>query len=81
MRGGIGTASVRVGAVTVGAIVACNALGDVADRSFEKLDADKDGTVTKEEFEKADGFGDLGGKIDTEKLKKLLQKKKGDPRE
>ena len=29
MRGGIGTASVRVGAVTVGAIVACNALGDV----------------------------------------------------
>ena len=31
MRGGIGTASVRVGAVTVGAIVACNALGDVVD--------------------------------------------------
>ena len=31
MKGGIGTASVRVGAVTVGAIVACNALGDVVD--------------------------------------------------
>ncbi|MBE2261799.1 MAG: P1 family peptidase [Burkholderiaceae bacterium] len=29
MKGGIGTASVRVGAVTVGALVACNALGDV----------------------------------------------------
>ena len=31
MRGGIGSASLRVGAVTVGAIVACNALGDVVD--------------------------------------------------
>ena len=31
MKGGIGTASVRVGAVTVGALVACNALGDVVD--------------------------------------------------
>ncbi len=29
MKGGIGTASVRVGDVTVGALVACNALGDV----------------------------------------------------
>ena len=31
MRGGIGTASVTVGGVTVGALVACNALGDVVD--------------------------------------------------
>lgn len=29
MKGGIGTASVRVAGVTVGALVACNALGDV----------------------------------------------------
>ena len=29
MKGGIGTASIRVGGVTVGALVACNALGDV----------------------------------------------------
>ena len=31
MKGGIGTASVRAGGVTVGALVACNALGDVID--------------------------------------------------
>ncbi len=31
MKGGIGTASVRVDGVTVGAIVACNAVGDVYD--------------------------------------------------
>jgi L-aminopeptidase/D-esterase-like protein len=31
MKGGIGTASVTVGGVTMGAIVACNALGDVVD--------------------------------------------------
>ncbi len=31
MRGGIGTASVTVGGVTVGAIIACNAVGDVCD--------------------------------------------------
>jgi len=31
MKGGIGTASVRVGGVTVGALVACNAFGDVID--------------------------------------------------
>jgi len=31
MKGGIGSASVRVGDVTVGAIVACNAVGDVVD--------------------------------------------------
>ena len=31
MKGGIGTASVRVAGVTVGALVACNALGDVID--------------------------------------------------
>lgn len=31
MKGGIGTASLRVGAVTVAALVACNALGDVID--------------------------------------------------
>ena len=31
MKGGIGSASVTVGGVTVGALVACNALGDVID--------------------------------------------------
>ena len=31
MKGGIGTASVTVGGVTVGALIACNALGDVID--------------------------------------------------
>jgi L-aminopeptidase/D-esterase-like protein len=31
MKGGIGTASVRAGGFTVGAIVACNAMGDVVD--------------------------------------------------
>ena len=31
MKGGIGTASLTVGGITVGAIVACNALGDVVD--------------------------------------------------
>ena len=31
MRGGIGSASLTVGAVTVGALVACNAVGDVVD--------------------------------------------------
>jgi L-aminopeptidase/D-esterase-like protein len=31
MKGGIGTASLRVGAVTVGALVAVNAIGDVVD--------------------------------------------------
>lgn len=31
MKGGIGTASLRIGAVTVGALVAVNAIGDVVD--------------------------------------------------
>jgi L-aminopeptidase/D-esterase-like protein len=31
MKGGIGTASIRVGDVTVGALVACNAVGDIVD--------------------------------------------------
>lgn len=31
MKGGIGTASVRAGGFTVGALIACNALGDVVD--------------------------------------------------
>jgi L-aminopeptidase/D-esterase-like protein len=31
MKGGIGSAALRVGGVTVGALVACNALGDVVD--------------------------------------------------
>lgn len=31
MKGGIGTASVRVNGITMGALVACNALGDVVD--------------------------------------------------
>ena len=33
MKGGIGSAAVRVNGITVGAIVACNALGDVVDPS------------------------------------------------
>ncbi len=36
-RGGIGTASVRVGAITVGALVAVNAIGDVLDESGRVL--------------------------------------------
>jgi L-aminopeptidase/D-esterase-like protein len=31
MKGGIGTASITVDGVTVGALIACNALGDVVD--------------------------------------------------
>ncbi|MEP6825818.1 MAG: P1 family peptidase [Ramlibacter sp.] len=31
MKGGIGTASITVGGITMGALVACNALGDVVD--------------------------------------------------
>ena len=37
MKGGIGSASVRVGDITVGAIVACNALGDVVDPDTGKV--------------------------------------------
>jgi L-aminopeptidase/D-esterase-like protein len=37
MKGGIGTASVRVGGVTVGALVAVNALGDVRDPATGRL--------------------------------------------
>ena len=37
MRGGIGTASVRVGAATVGALVAVNAVGDVRDPDTGQL--------------------------------------------
>ena len=37
MRGGIGTASVRVGAATVGALVAVNAVGDVRDPETGQL--------------------------------------------
>ena len=37
MRGGIGTASVRVGAATVGALVAVNAVGDVRDPESGQL--------------------------------------------
>ncbi|MBL8288062.1 MAG: P1 family peptidase [Rubrivivax sp.] len=36
-RGGIGTASVRVGAITMGALVAVNAIGDVLDERGEVL--------------------------------------------
>ena len=31
MKGGVGTAALRVGGVTVGALIACNAMGDVVD--------------------------------------------------
>ena len=37
MKGGIGSASVRVGKVTVGAIVAVNAVGDVRDPATDRL--------------------------------------------
>jgi L-aminopeptidase/D-esterase-like protein len=37
MRGGIGTASVRLGAVTVGALVAVNSVGDVRDPDSGRL--------------------------------------------
>lgn len=37
MKGGIGSASVRVGGVTVGALAACNALGDVIDPDTGEL--------------------------------------------
>jgi L-aminopeptidase/D-esterase-like protein len=37
MKGGIGTASVRVGAITVGAIVAVNAIGDVLDEAGQPI--------------------------------------------
>jgi L-aminopeptidase/D-esterase-like protein len=39
MKGGIGTASKRAGDVIVGAIVACNAVGDVVDEKGEPLAA------------------------------------------
>ena len=37
MKGGIGTASITVDGITVGAIVACNALGDVVDPATAKI--------------------------------------------
>ncbi|MBU1360300.1 MAG: P1 family peptidase [Gammaproteobacteria bacterium] len=37
MKGGIGSASVRVNGVTVGALVACNALGDVIDPATGRI--------------------------------------------
>lgn len=37
MKGGIGTASVRVGKVTMGAIIAVNAVGDVRDPGTDRL--------------------------------------------
>jgi L-aminopeptidase/D-esterase-like protein len=37
MKGGIGTASVRVGGITVGAIIAVNAVGDVIDPTTGRL--------------------------------------------
>ena len=37
MKGGIGTASVQVGAITVGALVAVNAIGDVVDPSTGRV--------------------------------------------
>ncbi len=37
MKGGIGSASVRAGGITVGALVAVNALGDIVDRASGQL--------------------------------------------
>jgi len=54
----------------------------IMDQMFERLDGDKDGSVTLEEFKKMSNLGgrlgDKGkGKVDLEKLKKLIEKKKG----
>ena len=38
MKGGVGTASITVGGVTVGALIACNALGDVLDPNTGDFD-------------------------------------------
>lgn len=51
MKGGVGTASVRVGGVTVGALVACNALGDVVDPDTGRVIAgarSADGTTLRD---------------------------------
>ena len=45
-------------------------LDKIFDGMFEKMDADKDGVVTKEEFEKYQPAGN----IDPEQLKKLKEK-------
>ncbi len=37
MRGGIGTASISVNGITVGALIACNALGDIIDPSTGRV--------------------------------------------
>jgi L-aminopeptidase/D-esterase-like protein len=37
MKGGIGSASVKVGAITVGALIAVNALGDIVDRTSGRV--------------------------------------------
>ena len=42
-KGGVGTASIRLGDVTVGAIAVCNAVGDVVDREGKLLAAGRDG--------------------------------------
>jgi Ca2+-binding EF-hand superfamily protein len=56
-------------------------LGEVLEKAFDKMDANADGSISKEEFEKFEGPGLLGGlgggKLDPEKLKELLKKKKG----
>lgn len=46
-RGGIGTASLRLGAVTVAALVAVNAIGDVLDEDGEVLAGARDETGTR----------------------------------
>ena len=48
MKGGIGTASVTVDGVTVGAIIACNALGDVLDPDTAQLVAGARSLTTAE---------------------------------
>jgi Ca2+-binding EF-hand superfamily protein len=53
------------------------------DELFKKLDADGDGKISKDEFKKltehykparTGGFGGIGGKLDPETLKKLMEK-------
>jgi Ca2+-binding EF-hand superfamily protein len=55
------------------------ALDGILDKAFDKWDANGDGKLTKEEFEKAlpgEALEKLGGKVDLEKLKELIKKRK-----
>jgi L-aminopeptidase/D-esterase-like protein len=61
MKGGIGTASVKVGSVTVGAIVAVNAVGDVVDPQGKVLAGARDAPNGRERIGAAARI--LGGEL------------------